>query len=74
MVASTFLYAYYYDKNNSNFFLLLRSVISRPTDREFLQWVTDDSNASRVGEALRKYYGLVFAKNQVRKDASKMVI
>jgi len=40
--------------------------MSRPTDGEFLEWVKDDNNVSRVREALRKYPDLIAVKDEVR--------
>jgi len=40
--------------------------MSRPTNAEFIEWVKDDNNMSRVREALRKYPDLIAVKDEVR--------
>jgi len=40
--------------------------MSRPSDGEFVEWVKDDHNVSRVREALRNYPDLIAVKYKVR--------
>jgi len=45
---------------------LFNSVISRPYDKDFLEWVKNDSNVVEVREALSQYPDLVSVKDKVR--------